>query len=72
MCLPFIQEGGVNMLYPKIKEKSLDKELFQNPTAEYRGKPFWGWNCVLTKEILEKQIDYLKKQNVIICNTDLI
>ena len=48
------------MLYPKNKEKTLNKELFKNPTAEYRGAPFWGWNCELKKETLEKQIDYLK------------
>ena len=32
------------MLYEKNKEKQLTKELFESPTAEYRGAPFWSWN----------------------------
>ncbi|HEY5561371.1 MAG TPA: hypothetical protein VIK72_06365 [Clostridiaceae bacterium] len=48
------------MLYPKNVEKSLSIELFKNPTSEYRGAPFWAWNCKLEKEVLEKQIDDLK------------
>ena len=35
------------MLY---KRQKFTKELFQNPTNEYRGAPFWSWNCKLTKE----------------------
>lgn len=35
------------MLY---KRQEFTKELFQNPTNEYRGAPFWSWNCKLTKE----------------------
>lgn len=38
------------MLYPKNSEKILDKELFKNPSNEYRGAPFWAWNCELDKE----------------------
>ncbi len=48
------------MFYPKSKEKSLSKELFLSPTSEYRGAPFWAWNCKLDKETLEKQIDNFK------------
>ena len=48
------------MLYEKNRSEQLDQELFQNPTCEYRGTPFWAWNCKLTKEMLEKQIEYLK------------
>lgn len=48
------------MLYPKNKEKKLDNELFKNPTSEYRGAPFWAWNCKLTKEELLEQIDNFK------------
>lgn len=52
------------MLYPKSKEKNLTKELFQKPTAEYRGTPFWAWNCKLDEELLHRQIDYLKEMGM--------
>ena len=45
------------MLYPKKEEKSLSAELFQNPTNEYRGAPFWAWNQALSPEVLVKQTD---------------
>jgi len=35
------------MLYEKNKQARLSTELFANPTAEYRGAPFWAWNCAL-------------------------
>jgi len=49
------------MLYKKNKGESLDMDLFKNPTAEYRGTPFWSWNCKLTKDLLVRHIDYLKE-----------
>ncbi len=49
------------MLYPKNKSKELDEHLFTNPTSEYRGTPFWAWNCELDKELLKTQIEYLKE-----------
>jgi len=49
------------MLYKKNNAKELSNELFANPTSEYRGTPFWSWNCKMTPEILTKQIDYLKE-----------
>ncbi len=52
------------MLYPKNKSKTLSKELFANPTCEYRGTPFWAWNCKLTKEELLEQIDNFKKMGM--------
>ena len=51
------------MLYDKNrKNPSLDRELFKNPTAEYRGTPFWAWNCDLQKDELCRQIDDRKVQ----------
>ena len=41
--------------------RELDKKLFENPTKEYRGAPFWSWNGKLDKEQLGRQIGYLKK-----------
>ncbi len=52
------------MLYPKNQEKSLSKELFKNPTCEYRGTPFWAWNGKLKKETLGQQIEMLKKMGM--------
>jgi len=49
------------MLYNKNSSKVLDMELFKNPGSEYRGAPFWAWNCKLTPELLTRQIEYLKE-----------
>lgn len=49
------------MLYKKNESEMLDKQLFENPTSEYRGAPFWAWNCKLEKETLKKQIGYFKE-----------
>ena len=49
------------MLYKKNNTPKLDMDLFQNPTSEYRGTPFWAWNCKLEKEELERQIEVLKE-----------
>lgn len=49
------------MLYPKNKSKTLSRELFQNPTSEYRGTPFWAWNGRLSEETLAEQIDIFEQ-----------
>ena len=36
-------------------------ELWQNPTAEWRGKPFWSWNGKLEKDELFRQIRVMKE-----------
>ena len=54
-------KGMRNMLYKKNGSKTLSEELFKNPTAEYRGTPFWSWNCTLEKKELLRQIEELKK-----------
>ena len=48
------------MFYKKNTEKTLSKELFKNPTSEYRGTPFWAWNDDLDKDELLWQIEQLK------------
>lgn len=48
------------MLYPRKGEKILDPELFRNPSSEYRGTPFWAWNCRVTKEQIEEQTKNLQ------------
>jgi hypothetical protein len=52
------------MLYPKNNDKKLSSELFKNPTSEYRGTPFWSWNCKLDKDMLMGQIDQLKEMGM--------
>ena len=49
------------MLYDKSRAKILSGELFQNPPAEYRGAPFWAWNCELDKDVLKRQISYFEE-----------
>ncbi len=52
------------MLYKKNTEKALSEELFRNPTSEYRGTPFWAWNCKLQKDELCRQIDIFKEMGL--------
>ncbi len=52
------------MLYKKNNTQSLDKELFKNPTSEYRGAPFWAWNCELEEDELLRQIECLKEMGM--------
>ncbi len=47
------------MLYKKNGLKKLPDSLFRNPTAEYRGAPFWAWNCKLDKDELLRQVGVL-------------
>ena len=53
------------MLYDKNRNNpQLDRELFKNPTAEYRGTPFWAWNCELDEKELLRQIDVFKEMGL--------
>lgn len=49
------------MLYKKSSNEKFDENLFKNPGKEYRGAPFWAWNCALKREELLWQIDRLKE-----------
>ena len=49
------------MLYDKNKEPELREELFQSPSSEYRGTPFWSWNCRVTKELIRDQMEVFRK-----------
>ena len=51
------------MLYKNQKEK-VTKEEFANPSAEYRGTPFWAWNCRLEKAELIRQIEVFKEMGL--------
>ncbi len=53
------------MIYDKNrKNESLDKKLFENPTSEYRGTPFWSWNCELEEKELLRQIDIFREMGL--------
>ncbi len=53
------------MLYDKNrKSPTLDRALFENPTAEYRATPFWAWNCDLQKDELLRQIDIFREMGL--------
>ena len=53
------------MIYDENRQrKELDKKLFENPTREYRGTPFWAWNCDLERDELLRQIDVFKEMGL--------
>ncbi|MBQ3141526.1 MAG: hypothetical protein IJC25_06160, partial [Clostridia bacterium] len=52
------------MLYPKNTQPKLSAELFANPTCEYRGTPFWAWNCELNQDDLNEEIDAMKQMGL--------
>ncbi len=52
------------MLYKKNSAPDLSPELFKNPTCEYRGTPFWAWNCKLDKAELLRQIEIFKEMGL--------
>lgn len=49
------------MYYKHNNTETLDMDLFKSPTSEYRGAPFWAWNCKLERDELLHQIDCLKQ-----------
>ena len=48
------------MLYKKNQAEKLEDSLFKQPTAEYRGAPFWAWNTMLDQKELDRQMEVLK------------
>ena len=52
------------MLYPRNQEKALSDALFRNPGSEYRGTPFWAWNCELDREELLRQLEVMKQMGL--------
>lgn len=52
------------MLYKKNTDKKLSLDLFKAPTSEYRGAPFWAWNCELDKDELLRQIDIFNEMGL--------
>ena len=53
------------MLYESNKkQQKLSDELFRSPGKEYRGAPFWAWNCALEEGELCRQIDIFKEMGL--------
>lgn len=52
------------MFYKKNTDKKLSMDLFKNPTSEYRGAPFWAWNCELDRDELIRQIDVFNEMGL--------
>ena len=46
-------------MYEKFKNAEFDDLYFKNPSAAFRGAPFWAWNAQLDKNDLLWQIDRL-------------
>ena len=51
-------------IYAKNARPEMDPDLFRNPTSEYRGTPFWAWNCALDDEVLKEQIDIFRQMGM--------
>ena len=51
------------MLFEQSREKFSDLS-FQNPGACYRGAPFWSWNTLITKDMIDRQISEFKKMGM--------
>ena len=49
------------MLYQKNLSPEISEELFADPGPEYRGTPFWSWNCRVTKKLIRDQIEVFQK-----------
>lgn len=45
-------------------QKEFSKETFLNPGACYRGTPFWSWNTLMTKEMIEEQIGLFQRMGM--------
>lgn len=52
------------IVFYKKNKNPFSMELFKEPTKEYRGAPFWAWNCKLDKEILLEQLDFFKEMGM--------
>ncbi len=51
-------------LYPDAAAPELTPEVYANPTAVYRGAPFWAWNCKLERGRILRQLDALARMGL--------
>lgn len=52
---------GEIMAYEENNKREFDYELFKNPGSEYRGLPFWSWNCRPDKRTIDEQLAIFKE-----------
>lgn len=52
------------MLYKNNQTAHLDENLFQNPSKEYRGAPFFSWNCKVSEEDIDFVLESLKEMGM--------
>ncbi len=52
------------MLYPRNADLQPDPALFRDPPAEYRGTPFWAWNCAPEDGLFYREIDCMKQMGM--------
>jgi hypothetical protein len=48
----------------EIKDYNSLVTLFENPPSYYSTVPFWVWNDEVTREKIERQLDYFKEQQI--------
>jgi hypothetical protein len=51
------------LTYPRSRS-TFDRQLFLNPSAEYRGAPLWAWNTRLDRDVLLRQIDQMEEMGM--------
>lgn len=51
------------MLYKK-KNKPFSEDDFKNPSSEYRGAPFWAWNCKMEPEDITNMTDMFEEMGM--------
>ena len=51
------------MLYPH-NQQPFDESLFKTPPSEYRGVPFWSWNCAVTPDKIRKQVECFQQMGM--------
>lgn len=52
------------MLYKEKQSLALERSLFENPASQYRGTPFWAWNCKVDKEDVDRILMDLKRMGM--------
>jgi len=51
-------------LYPSSASPTLSAAAFAKPGPEYRGAPFWSWNCKLDRAKLLRQTGWLAEMGL--------
>lgn len=51
------------MLYKKRNEPFLETDFF-NPSSEYRGAPFWAWNCKINEKDIFKMFQVFQEMGM--------